>query len=109
MPKVLLEFESYFGKLDNGVVDQKLVVEDSPEAIREALEDKFDLDKTHDDLDKFYEGSIEYIFFDYAGYGDWDDPTGYSCTRYTMAEKLKYLKKDYEKEVKKIKKLFGEK
>lgn len=106
MDKKLFEIYATYAKDSGEELHSSWVAEDTPEERLKALEDECGWsDEWFDDPVDFEDGKIDTIRF--STYGDWDDPTGGWLQVQSYEEKREELADEYDKEVKRLKKLFG--
>lgn len=106
MVKKLFEVYVTYGKNSGEELRESWIAEDTPEERLKALENECGwADEWFDDPVDFEDGKIDTISF--STYGDWDDPTGGYLQVISYEEKREELADEYDREVRRLKKLFG--
>lgn len=98
--KVIVEIYYTFGKGDGAELNDRFLIEDTPEE-REAIIEEVYYDDLYGSKEEFINGTINSIDFSKYG-GDWDDPTGGHIIISTKEEYIKVIEEAAKREIEEI-------
>lgn len=103
--KLIAEIYKSYGKGDGEELDERFVIEDTPESRRDLLDEVY-YDDTYDSEDDFVNGKTNVFSFNSHG-GDWDDPTGGYIRLHSKKGLIVEIQYKADQDIAKIEELFA--
>ena len=102
--KLIAEIYYTYGKGDGEELSERIVIEDTPEA-RSDLLDEIYYNETNDSEDDFINGKSDDFYFERHG-GGWDEPTGGYIQLQSKSDLIREIRTRAEREIERVESLF---